>query len=125
MNRAEFIEMLEKISLCWRQKDYNRAASFFSHEVRYADPLNYAFQSRAELLDFFCADEGFEQKNVWHNFVFDEQTQTGAVEYTYEGTHRYHGVALVKIKNGEITHWREYQHISKLDWEVFCKGTIF
>ena len=35
----------------------------------------------------------------------------GAGEYTYEGTHRYHGVAIVRVEGGLITHWREYQHM--------------
>lgn len=125
MRRTDFVEMLEMISAAWVARDYETAARFFAENIAYADPLNYSFRNRVELLKFFQADAGFEQKNFWHNIIFDEETQTGAVEYTYEGTHRYHGVALIKVTNGEITHWREYQHVSVLDWTEFCSGTDF
>ncbi|MDQ4121766.1 MAG: hypothetical protein M3209_10010 [Acidobacteriota bacterium] len=49
MNREEFVEMLETLSDSWQKRDYNRAASFFAENVRYADPLNYSFQTRADL----------------------------------------------------------------------------
>lgn len=125
MKREEFVEMLNAISESWQKRDYARAAQFFAENVRYADPLNYRFDNRADLQKFFENDEGFEQKNTWHNIIFDESQQLAAVEYTYEGTHRYHGVALVKVSNGKITHWREYQHISQLDWQKFWAGTVF
>lgn len=125
MKREEFVEMLNAISESWQQRDYERASSFFAETVHYADPLNYRFDNRADLQRFFENDEGFEQKNIWHNIIFDESQQIGAVEYTYEGTHRYHGIALVKVADGKITHWREYQHISQLDWQEFIAGTVF
>lgn len=125
MKREEFVQMLENIGESWQKRDYARAAAFFAETVRYADPLNYRFDNRADLQKFFENDEGFEQKNTWHNIIFDESQQIGAVEYTYKGTHHYHGVALVKVANGKITHWGEYQHISQLDWQEFCAGTVF
>jgi hypothetical protein len=48
-----------------------------------------------------------------------------AAEYTYEGTHRYHGVVLIKVSGTGITHWREYQHISPLAWQEFVGVTKF
>jgi hypothetical protein len=125
MKREEFTAMLNSISESWQKRDYARAAAFYAKDIHYADPLNYRFDNRADLQKFFENDEGFEQKNTWHNIIFDESQQIGAVEYTYEGTHRYHGIALVKVANDKITHWREYQHISQLDWKEFCSGTEF
>lgn len=125
MTRHDFKIMLEAIAQSWTKRDYQRAASFFADDVSYADPLNYSFDSRADLQKFFENDEGFEQKNTWHNIIFDEDQQIGAVEYTYQGTRQYHGVALMKVANDKITHWREYQHVSALDWPEFCSGTTF
>jgi hypothetical protein len=57
--------------------------------------------------------------------VFDEAQQIGMAEYTYEGTHRYHGVVLIRVRDGRITHWREYQHIDEKPWEEFVAATAF
>jgi hypothetical protein len=74
---------------------------------------------------FFENDEGYPQRTVWHTIVFDEEQQVGAAEYTYDGTHRYHGTALVRVKDGKVTNWREYQHIDPREWKEFASGTVF
>lgn len=125
MTRAEFTASLEALAQAWTDRDYEKAASFFAEDVRYADPLHYRFASRADLLRFFQDDDGYPQRTVWHNLVFDEEQQVGAAEYTYEGTHRYHGLVLIKVSGGKLSHWREYQHISPLEWKDFCSGTDF
>lgn len=43
----------------------------------------------------------------------------GAAEYTFTGTHTYHGVVVIKLRGDVIANWREYQHRSDLDWEAF------
>jgi hypothetical protein len=125
MTRDEFAAVLETLAQAWTDRDYEKAASYFAEDVRYADPTRYRMNSRAELLRFFQDDEGYPQRTVWHNVVFDEDRQVGAAEYTYEGTHRYHGLVLVKVEGDKLFHWREYQHISDLDWEDFCSSTAF
>lgn len=125
MTWSGFAAALDALAQAWADKDYEKAARFFAEDVRYADPLHYRFASRAELLRFFQDDDGQPQRTVWHNAVFDEERQVGAAEYTYEGTHRYHGLVLVKVNGGEFSHWREYQHVSALGWEDFCSGTAF
>lgn len=125
MTRGEFESMLRALAAAWAAREYERAAAWFAEDVRYLDPLRYRMASRAELLRFFQDDEGREQRTVWHNAVFDEARQLGAAEYTYEGTHRYHGHVLIKLREEKITHWREYQHVSDLDWETFWSGAAF
>lgn len=123
MNSAEFKQMLSALADAWARRDYAKAASFFAADILYGDPLRYSFHGREQLRAFFEDDEGFEQKTVWHNVIFDEAQQLGAAEYTYEGTHRYHGTVLIRVKDGLITHWREYQHIDSRDWENFVGPT--
>ena len=123
MTVAEFERMLDALAAAWARRDYPSAAAWFAADVRYADPLRYAFDSRADLLAFFEADDGLPQRTNWHLRVFDERTQRGAAEYTYEGTHRYHGVALIKVAGGRITHWREYQHVDARSRAEFIAGT--
>lgn len=125
MTKAEFKALLEELAVAWGRRDYLAAASVFADDVQYADPLRYRLKSRAELQAFFENDDGYSQATVWHLIVFDEAQQSGAAEYTYQGTHRYHGTALIKVRDGKISHWREYQHIDDRAWEDYAGETVF
>lgn len=125
MNRDELRNLIENLAEAWRRRDYAAAAHTFTEDVRYADPLRYSFQSRDDLRAFFEDDGGYPQRVVFRTILFDEEQQTGAAEYTYEGTHRYHGVVLLRVRDGKISHWREYQHIDPREWEEFASGTAF
>jgi len=123
MTWPEFEVMLQALARGWMERDYEKVASFFAEDVRYADPIRYRIRSRAGLLEFFQDDEGFEQSTVWHNAVFDEERQAGAAEYTYQGTRRYHGTVWIEVRGNLIARWREYQHVSDLEWEEFWAAT--
>lgn len=97
MTKTQFRERLEELARARVAKDYERAAAFFSDDVQYADPLRYSAHSRNELLAFFQDDEGYPQLTEWHNIVFDEEQQVGVAEYTFSGTHRYHGIVIIKV----------------------------
>jgi SnoaL-like domain len=125
MTTQEFRELLDRLATGWAKRDYGAVAQQFSENVRYGDPTRYSFENRSELQRFFENDEGYEQRTVWHTVVFDEAQQLGAAEYTYQGTHQYHGTVWIRVQNGRITHWREYQHISDKPWEEFVGPTIF
>jgi hypothetical protein len=119
----EFERLLDALADAWARREYARAADWFADDVRYADPLRYAFTSRSALLAFFENDDGRPQRTVWHTRLFDEGAQRGAAEYTYDGTQRYHGIALIRVADGRITHWREYQHVDPRPWPAFSAAT--
>jgi ketosteroid isomerase-like protein len=125
MNRNEFEILLKSLADAWSRRDYDFAAKCFAEDIRYGDPLRYSFSNRTQLQKFFEADEGNDQKTVWHTIIFDESIQTAAAEYTYEGTYRYHGVVLIRLKDNKIWRWREYQHIDDRDWNTFVSQTMF
>jgi hypothetical protein len=64
-------------------------------------------------------------KMAWHHLVFDEASQVGAGEYTFEMNNRYHGVVMVHIRDGRIANWREYQYQSTLSFEEFAGENRF
>ena len=66
--------------------------------MNYAGPNCYVNCNRAELLYFFEEDGGFVQRTVLHNVVFDEKRHIGAVEWTRDGTRRYHVASWGKVK---------------------------
>jgi hypothetical protein len=81
--------------------------------------------NRHDLQKFFDNDESYEQYTIWHTVAFAEAQQLGAADYTYEGTHRYHGTVWVRVHGGCIPHWREYQHINNKPWEESVAATMF
>ncbi|MBI5625456.1 MAG: nuclear transport factor 2 family protein [Elusimicrobia bacterium] len=125
MTELEFRDVLDRLATGWAKRDYGDAVKAFADNVHYADPLRYSFADRTSLRAFFEADEGREQSTAFHTVIFDEVRQVAAVEYTYEGSQRYHGVALIRLENGLITHWREYQHVDQRAWPEFVGGTAF
>ena len=61
---------------------------------------------------------------TWHTRIWDADAGLGAVEYTYEGHHRYHGAAIVRLDDdGRIVLWREWQHLDdERSWEERLAG---
>jgi hypothetical protein len=125
MTTAEFSALLDALAVGWRARDYASVASHFTDDVHYADPTRYQLDGRSALLAFFADDDGQAQQVEWHLQLFDASRQVGMVEYSYEGTHRYHGVALIRVRDGHISHWREYQHTDHRTWREFAGATAF
>ena len=113
MTKPEFVEIIRSLGQAWTRRDYDTAAGFFTEDVHYSDPVRYTMTSRAELLEFFSNDEGYDQNTVWHRILFDEEAQEGVAEYTYEGTRRYHGAVLVTLREDLIRDWLEYQRVEE------------
>ena len=125
MTSADFRALLEALADGWTRRDYAFVASHFADDVCYADPLRYTLQGREALQAFFADDDDMPQSVTWHTVLFDESQQLGAGEYTYCGTHQYHGTVLVRVHAGLITHWREYQHTDQRPWTTFVGATRF
>jgi hypothetical protein len=121
LDRVAFVALLGTMAEGWNTGDVEKTAACFTEDVRYGDPTRYRHESRDALRPFFEAPpEG--QSCVWHRIVFDEAEQIGAAEYTYVGSHQYHGLVLVTLRDGLVSAWREYQHVSQLPWERFVEG---
>jgi ketosteroid isomerase-like protein len=125
MDNVEFKNLLNSLSNAWQRKDYQAAVDIFAENIEYRDPLRYSLSGKMQLRAFFEDDEGYPQHTVWHHIIFDDQQQIGVAEYTFNGTHRYHGAVIIKVQDGLITRWREYQHIDSREWQEFAAGTIF
>jgi hypothetical protein len=61
----------------------------------------------------------------WHHLVFDPEAQIGAGEYTFQMKGRHHGIVIVKLKDGLIASWREYQYSSSLPFDEFVGESAF
>ena len=123
MTRALFLAVLKRAAASWRAGDAAAAADCFAEDVEYLDPYRFRFTRRADLLPFFEPPTGGHHV-IWHSILWDDEAQTGVVEYTYEGDHRYHGAAIVRLDaDGRIALWREWQHQDdELDWDSRLRG---
>lgn len=123
MTRDDLIAALDRAAAGWAAGDAIAVGDAFAETLDYIDPVRYRFARRADLLPFFEPPPGGHHV-TWHTIVWDDQAQTGAVEYTYEGHHRYHGAAMVRLDaDGRITLWREWQHLDdERDWDAMLAG---
>ncbi len=117
MTQDDFPLMLEAMAEGWRNREYNIVIEFFADNLFYSDSLNYSFTNKNDLLRFFKTEN--EEECIFHRSVFDERGQIGAAEYTYNGTNTYHGTVWLKLIDDRIVDWREYQHKSDKNWEMF------
>ena len=123
MTRERFRSVLDRAAAGWAAGDAAAVGDCFAAEVEYLDPFLYHFTRREDLLPFFEPPPAGHQV-TWHTRIWDDEAGTGVVEYTYEGHHRYHGAAVVRLDaDARINLWREWQHLDDaLDWDARLAG---
>lgn len=123
MTRDDLRVVLDRAAAGWAAGDAAAVADCFAADVEYLDPFLYRFTRRDDLLPFFEPPPGGHHV-TWHSVVWDDEEQVGVVEYTYEGHHRYHGAAVVRLDaDGRVALWREWQHLDDaLDWDARLGG---
>ena len=128
LDQTQFRSLLETVSRGWNSNDARLAAECFTEDAIYsAPPDSRVRRGRRELFDFFGGEKGRDQPMhmEWHHLMFDEKEQIGAGEYTFTYQIRTHGVAVVRIVDGRIANWREYEQQSALDWDKFIEDNRF
>jgi hypothetical protein len=124
---AEFSMLMQTVATAWNASDALTAASCFAEDATYSAPPSGGYHGRKALYEYFGGPEGRERpmKMAWHHLVFDPEQQIGTGEYTFRYQIQTHGIVIVKIVNGLIAHWREYEVESNLDWEQFTSDNRF
>ena len=125
---GDFEALMHRIAEGWNRNDARQAADCFAPDAVYEEPPGkQLYRGREALFEFFGGKESPPPKMsmTWHHLVFDEKTQTGAGEYTFQGNRRYHGIVIVRLASGLVARWREYQTQSDLSWEEFARATRF
>ena len=125
---AQFRSLMAAVAAGWNAGDARRAAECFTEDALYLEPPDEQFYAgRPALYEFFGGGSKPEppMKMTWHHLAFDEESQIGFGEYTFQMNARYHGVVVVRVRDGKIANWREYQYGSKLDWKEFVRKNDF
>jgi len=112
LDTAAFGRLMTDLASAWNAGDAEQAAAAFAVEAVYLEPASRKFyQGRTVLRDLFertC--QKAPMKIGWQHVFFDEPSQTGAAEFSFEwGGRAFKGVAIVLLENGLVSRWREYQ----------------
>ena len=127
---AQFRTLMESVAAGWNAGDARKASECFTEDALYLEPPDKQFYAgRPALYEFFGGTTKGKpeppMKMAWHHLAFDEGSQVGFGEYTFQMNRRYHGIVVVKVRGGKISNWREYQYESGLDWKEFVKKNDF
>jgi len=124
----QFNILMQTISDGWNEGNARKSADSFCEDAVYTEPPDkQVYQGREALYEFFGGDAGTEipMHMTWHHLTFNEEEQIGFGEYSFRMYGNYHGVVIVKIENGLVKFWREYQYQTELNWEEFSKLSSF
>lgn len=116
-----FHVLMADLAAAWNAGDAERAAALFGEDAVYLDPARRKFyRGRAVLKDLFDrTSKRAPMRIAWRHVFFDEPSQTGAAEFTFEWSGRaYAGVAIVVLEEGLVSRWREYQVESDSSFDV-------
>ena len=125
---AEFEILMQTIADGWNKGNARKAADCFSEDAVYVEPPDrQLYRGREELYEFFGGDHGPEipMQMTWHHLAFNEEEQVGFGEYSFQAQGKYHGIVTVKLQNGLVQFWREYQYKSELNWKEFTQHNPF
>lgn len=129
ISKADFRVLLNKLARGWNEGNARMAADCFTENAIYSEPPDkQLYKGREALFGFFGGAEGRAESMdmQWHHLVYDEETGIGAGEWTFKFAGSIsHGVVMIKIENGLISHWREYYYESPLGWEDFMGENRF
>jgi len=118
----EFHDLMQRLASGWQDLDTELALSCFTADAFYSEPPDIQiYMGHEQLRSYFAALKPGTLMRFQHLW-FDEDSQTGAGEYTF-GSQRAeiadHGVAVIELKDGRIAIWREYQRKGPLGFDEF------
>ena len=126
ITRADFQRLLATIAEGWNTGDARKAADCFTEDAVYTEPPDrQEYIGRDALYEFFGGSAPPPMSLSWHHTAFDKDRQIGFGEYTFQGNNRYHGVVVIRIRDGKVSNWREYQYRSDLDRDEFVGRNRF
>ena len=127
LDREGFFTLMKAIENGWNSGNAQLAASSFAKDALYSGPPGPVRRGRTALYEFFGGSNGrkFSMHMTWHNLAFDPVSQVGVGEYTFRYQIQTHGLVIVRVRNGKIANWREYEMESQVPWEAFVGENRF
>jgi ketosteroid isomerase-like protein len=122
MTMSDFTRLMQTIADGWNEGDAYKAADCFCEDAVYVEPPDQqVYHGRDQLYEFFDGDHSIDtpMHMTWHPLAFNRDEQIGFGEYSFQMHGKYHGIVTVKLVNGLIKFWREYQYKTELGWDEF------
>jgi SnoaL-like protein len=120
LDQAGFQKLIGTLTDGWNSNNARQAADCFTEDAMFSSPPNPEIRKgRRELFEFFGGETGRPKTMsiLWHHLIFDPASQIGAGEYTFTYQVRTHGMVILRIVNGKIANWRQYEIESRMNWE--------
>jgi hypothetical protein len=120
LDQAGFQKLIGTLTDAWDSNNARQAADCFTEDAMFSSPPNPEIRKgRQELFEFFGGAKGRPKpvSILWHRLIFDPASQMGAGEYTFTYQVRTHGVVILRVVNGKIANWRQYEVESRMNWE--------
>jgi len=120
LDQAGFQKLIGTLTDGLDSNNARMAADCFTADAMFSSlPDPEIRKGRQALFEFFGGEKGRPKTMsiLWHHLIFDPATQIGAGEYTFTYQVRTHGLAIVRIVDGKIANWRQYEVESRLNWE--------
>ena len=117
----QFQSLMQDVADGWSTQNTELALRSFHENVIYMEPPDIQlYRGHEQLRPYFDALEA-KHEMEFHNLMFNRDKQIGAGEYTfsYGSDTADTGVVIVKILEGKIAFWREYQRKGSSDFEDF------
>lgn len=107
----------------WSTQNTDMALSCFSEDAVYMEPPSSQYYKGHEQLRPFFKALNKSHEMTFHNLWFDEETQTGAGEFTfsYGSDTSSVGVVIIELTDGKISFWREYFTDGPTNFKEFLK----
>jgi hypothetical protein len=128
VSSGEFQKLMHTVEDGWNEGDPQKAADGYAEDAIYTEPPDKQVHlGRRYVYEFFGGDAkpARAMSRTWHQLASDEGGPIGFGEDTFRGNHQYHGVVVVRIVDGKIQSWREYQYQSDLSWNQFAAKNSF
>jgi len=116
----DFEHIMSVVAESWNRNDARSASECFTDDALYSSPPSLRIrEGRRSLFEFFGGGHGRHRRMhmEWHHLIFDQAQQVGTGEYTFTYNVKTHGIVIVKLRDGLISNWREYEIESPLPWK--------
>jgi len=120
----EYHALMTKLAQAWSRQDTESALECFTSDAVYFEPQDVQFYHGQEQLRSYFGALTPGTFIVFHHLSFDESNQVGAGEFSFglKGkSSADHGVVIVKVRDGKIASWCEYQRKGPSAFEDFVR----
>ena len=120
----EYHALMTKLAQAWSRQDTESALECFTSDAVYFEPPDVQFYHGQEQLRSYFGALTPGTFMVFHHLSFDESNQVGAGEFSFglKGkSSADHGVVIVKVRDGKIASWCEYQRKGPSAFEDFVR----